>query len=130
MGDPGYPIDVIDGVPVVEAPQEIDAATAEGFRKVLLHAACRGHATVVVNMTATRFCDSSGVNALVWARKRAVARRTELLLVIPASTAVRRVFSIAGIDLCIRTFANLNQALVQAGARPSPDLRLDRLPVV
>jgi anti-anti-sigma factor len=129
MGDPGYPVDVIDGVPVVEAPHEIDAATAEGFRKVLLHAACHGHATVV-NMTATRFCDSSGVNALVWAHKRAVAQRGELLLVIPASTAVRRVFSITGIDLCIRTFADLNEALVQARARPSPDLRLDRLFVV
>ena len=39
-----------------------------------------------------------------------------LLLVIPASTAVRRVFAISGIDLCIRTFADLNEALDQAHA--------------
>jgi anti-sigma B factor antagonist len=116
MADPGYPVDVIGGVPVVAAPEEIDAATAESFRKILLHAACRGPATVVVNMTATRFCDSSGVNALVWVRKRAVDHGGELLLVIPASIAVRRVLSITGIDLCIRTFAGLNEALEQARA--------------
>jgi anti-sigma B factor antagonist len=116
VADLGYPVDVIGGVPVVEAPQEIDGATADWFREILLHAVCRGHATVVVNMTAARFCDSSGVNALVWARKRAVDHCCELLLVIPASTAVRRVFSITGIDLCIRTFTDLNEALEQAHA--------------
>jgi anti-anti-sigma factor len=60
---------VIGGVPVVNAPQEIDAANEECFGKVLLHAAGRGHATVVVNMTGTRFCDSSGVRVLVRAHE-------------------------------------------------------------
>ena len=38
------------------------ALNAEAFRKILLHAADCEHATVVVNMAGTQFCDSA-----VWA---------------------------------------------------------------
>jgi hypothetical protein len=43
MADRRHPIVMIGGVPVVEAPHEIDADNAECFHKLLLHAACRGH---------------------------------------------------------------------------------------
>ena len=43
---------MINGVPVVEAPEEIDICNAEQLRIVLLEAASRGHATIVVDMTA------------------------------------------------------------------------------
>jgi anti-anti-sigma factor len=69
MADPR----VIGGVPVVDAPHEIDADNAECFDKLLLRAARRGHGTVVVNMTGTRFCDSSGVRVLARAHERTVA---------------------------------------------------------
>jgi anti-sigma B factor antagonist len=116
VADPRYPVVMIGGVPVVNAPQEIDTASAEWFREMLLHAACRGQGTVVVNMTATRFCDSSGVSVLVRAHERAVAEGGELLLVIPASAAVLRVFAITGIDRLIPNFADLNEALAVARA--------------
>jgi anti-sigma B factor antagonist len=116
MADPRYPITMIGGVPVVDAPQEIDAANAESFREILLHAASCGPAAVVVNMTGTRFCDSSGVSALVRAHQLAVAEGRELLLVIPVGAFVLRVFAIAGIDQIIPIFADLNEALEQAQA--------------
>ncbi|MGP8000796.1 MAG: STAS domain-containing protein [Streptosporangiaceae bacterium] len=117
MADPRDRFVVIGGVPVVNAPQEIDAASAGSFRNIVLHAASSGHAGVVaVNMTGTRFCDSSGVNTLVRAHKQAVAEGGELLLVRPASTAVLRVFAINGLDRLIPHFANLNEALEQAHA--------------
>jgi anti-anti-sigma factor len=116
MADPRYPVVMIGGVPVVEAPPEIDAATAECFRKMLLHAAGCGHGTVVVDMTGTRFCDSSGINVLVGARKRAVAKGGQLLLVIPASTFVLRAFAFAGLDGLISKFADLSEALEAAHA--------------
>jgi anti-anti-sigma regulatory factor len=53
---------------------------------------------------------------LVSAHQRAVAKGGELLLVIPASAAVRRVFELAGIDFLIPSFADLNQAMQQAHA--------------
>ena len=116
MAGARYPITLVDGVPVVEAPQEVDARSAEWFRKVLLQAAFTGHAAVVVDLTGTQFCDLAGVHVLVSAHQRAVAKGGELLLVIPASAAVRRVFELTGIDFLIPSFADLNQAMQQAHA--------------
>jgi anti-sigma B factor antagonist len=116
MADPRYPIVMIGGVPVVDAPQEIDAVNAEWFRTVLLHAASCGPATVVVKMTGTRFCDSSGVGVLAWAHGLTAAKGGELLLVIPADAAVLRVLAFAGLDRLIPSFADLHQALEQARA--------------
>jgi anti-sigma B factor antagonist len=116
MPDTKYPIVMIGGVPVVDAPQEIDVLNAEFFRKTLLHAACRGQGTVVVNMTGTRFCDSTGVAVLARAHERAVAAGGQLLLVIPADATVLRVLEITGIDQLIPSFAELHEAIRQAHA--------------
>jgi anti-anti-sigma factor len=74
----GYPIEIMRGVPVVAAPAEIDVGNADWLRTVLLEAACRGHATFVVDMTGTQFCASAGLSVLVRAHKRAVAEGAEL----------------------------------------------------
>jgi len=116
MADPSDPIVMIGGVPVVEAPQEIDVANAKPFREILVQAACRGHTPAVVNMTGTRFCDSSGVKALLSAQKRAVAEGGELLLVIPPGARLLRVFALTGIDRIIPNFADLPGALEAAHA--------------
>jgi anti-sigma B factor antagonist len=116
MADPSYPIVMIGGVPVVDAPQEIDAVNAEWFRTVLLHAASCGPATVVVNMAGTRFCNSSGVGVLAWAHGLAAAEGGQLLLVIPADATVLRVLAFAGIDRLIPHFAELPEAIQQAHA--------------
>ena len=44
-----YPIEMVNGVPVVAAPEEIDASNADCLRAVLLEAAARGHETFVVD---------------------------------------------------------------------------------
>jgi anti-sigma B factor antagonist len=134
MADPRRPVVMIGGVPLVDAPHEIDADNAECFDKLLLHAARRGHGTVVVNMTGTRFCDSSGVRVLARAHERAMAEGGELLMVIPASAFILRVFALTGLDRLIPNFADLHEALEQAQAvvprplqrpaTPSPDAGL------
>jgi anti-anti-sigma factor len=63
---------MISGVPVVTAPPEIDITTADQLRAVLLDTAARGYATVVVDLTRTRFCDSCGLHTLLRARKLAL----------------------------------------------------------
>jgi anti-sigma B factor antagonist len=116
-----YPIETVNGVPVVAAPAEIDASNADWLRAVLLEAAARGHATFVVDMTRTRFCDSAGLGALVRAHKRAQAEGGELRLVIPASAAVLRVFALTGIDRVIPNFPSLYEAVQPApAAAPRP----------
>jgi anti-sigma B factor antagonist len=110
-----FPVDVIGGVPVVAAPEEIDITNATALRAALLDAAASGHGTFVVDMSRTRFCDTSGLHALVAAHRRARAEDAEVLLVICAA-AVLRIFAITGIDQVIPNFASLDEALAQAPA--------------
>jgi anti-sigma B factor antagonist len=110
-------VEVTGGVPVVAAPEEIDITNAGRLRAALLEAAARGHGTFVVDMSLTRFCDSSGLQALVAAHRRARAENSEVLLVIP-DTAVLRVFALTGMDRAIPNFASLAEALAQAPAAP------------
>jgi anti-sigma B factor antagonist len=124
MASPEYPIEMVNGVPVVAAPAEIDISNADWLDAVLREAADRGHATFVVDLTRTRFCASSGVGVLVRAHKRALADGGELRLVIPASASMLRVLAIVGIDQVIPNFPSLYEAVVPAPAtapRPPPD---------
>ena len=111
-----YPIEMVNGVPVVAAPEEIDASTADWLGELLLQGHCCGHGTFVVDMTGTQYCDSAGLGVLVRAHKRALAEGGELRLVIPASAAVLRVFAITGIDRVIPNFPSLYEALEPAPA--------------
>ena len=115
MPDGSFPVEVVKGVPVVAAPEEIDITNAEALRSALLTAAADGHGTLVVDMTRTRFCDSSGLHTLIAAHKRAGAEGREVLLVIP-STTVLRVFALIGMDTVIPNFTSLAEALTQTPA--------------
>jgi STAS domain len=63
----------------------------------------------------TRFCDASGLHALLAAHKRAHAEGVELLLVIP-SAAVLRVLAVTGIDRVIPNFTSLDEALAHTSS--------------
>jgi anti-sigma B factor antagonist len=104
------------GVPVVRAPAEIDTTTAGQLRAILFEWHTRGHATLVVDMTGTQFCDSAGLRELVREHKRARAEGGELRLVLPADGAVKRVFNFTGLDRLIPHFAALEHALAQIPA--------------
>ena len=110
-----FPVEVVSGVPVVTAPEEIDITNAAGLRAALLESAAHGSRTLVVDMAQTQFCDSVGLNVLVRAHKRAQDEGGELLLVICAA-AVHRIFAVTGIDHLIPSFPNLGQALARTPA--------------
>jgi anti-anti-sigma factor len=117
MPEASVPVEVVSGVPIVTAPEEIDITNAAGLRAALLEAAAHGSGTLVADMAQTQFCDSAGLNVLVRAHKRARAEGGELLLVICAA-AVLRIFAVTGIDHLIPTFPTLEQALAPAPAVP------------
>ena len=135
----GFPVELVRGVPVVTAPEEIDITNAAGLRAGLLEAAlleaalfeaalfeaalfeAAGHPAFVVDMTRTRFCDSAGIQALVEAHKRALATGGQVLLVM-SGAAVPRIFELTGVDRVIPSFASLEDALAHtpAGTGPLP----------
>ena len=113
-----FPFEMVDGVPVVAAPEEIDITNAPELRSALLEAAAHGHGTVVADLSRTKFCDSSGLHALLAAHKRATAAGGDVLLVI-SGNAVLRVFTITGVDRIIPNFTSLEEALAQTSANGS-----------
>ncbi len=114
---------MINGVPVMATPAEIDITTAEQLRAVLL-AATEQYRTLVLDMTRTRFCDCAAVHALISARKRVRAKGGELRLVVPADGTVQRVLTLLGVDRFIPCFASLEEAVAAGfdGAHRRSDL--------
>jgi anti-sigma B factor antagonist len=121
MQDGRFPVEVVDGVPVVATPEEIDITNAPELRSALLEAAAHGHGTIVADLSRTEFCDSSGLHTLLAAHKRATDAGDEMLLVIPGN-AVLRVFTITGVDRIIPNFTSLEEALAQTSANGSDRL--------
>jgi anti-anti-sigma factor len=125
-----FPVQVVEGVPVVTAPEEVDLANAAGLRAALLEAALLeaarpelarpelarpelaepGRALIVVDMSRTRFCDSAGLNALVGAARQARADGGEVRLVV-VGEAVARIVALTGVDRVIPVYASLEDAL-------------------
>lgn len=95
---------------VVTLPEEIDLTNSPGVRQVLLAAVSRRPATVIADMTATTFCDSSGMAAIVCAYRQAVAAGADLRLAI-GHPAARRVFELNGLDTIIRIYPDLPAAV-------------------
>jgi anti-sigma B factor antagonist len=111
-----FEISQADGLPVVTAPEEIDVANSGQFRAALLSAAILG-STVIVDLSGTEFCDSSGLSVLVRALRRAQAEGGELRLVV-CTPAVRRIMAVTGVETIFPVFASLDQAL----SRQPPEL--------
>ena len=115
MPEIGFPVEVVEGVPVVRAPEEIDIANAGGLKAALLEAigleaTGPGRALVVVDMSRTRFSDSAGLNALVAVARQARAEGGEVRLVVVAG-AVARLMALTGVDRVIPIYASLEDAL-------------------
>jgi STAS domain len=66
---------MINGVPVVTVLAQIDVTTAGQLCMALLRAAVCRQATVVADLTRTRFCDSAGLNVLDRLLRRAPVGR-------------------------------------------------------
>ena len=114
MLDSKFSLELVDGVPILAAPEEIDITIAQDLRAALLDAAAHGPGTLVADLTRTRFCDSSGLHALLSAQKRTQAAGGQILLVIHR-TAAPRVFEVTRIDSLIPTFTSLAEALARGG---------------
>ncbi len=131
MDDSRYRVEMISGVPVVAAPARIDVTTTDELRRVLFDAAADGHATVVVDMSRTRFCHFWGLSMLTGAHRRALAEGGGLRLAVPADGPLVRALDLTGVGRFIPTFMRLGEALAAGPAavivpippRTSPELR-------
>jgi anti-anti-sigma factor len=121
--DVTYMRTMVGSVPVVAAPAEIDITVVEQLRAVLLAATGGAHPAMVLDMTGTVFCDSSGLHTLVRAHKQAVADGGGLRLVLPPDGSIPRIMTLTGLDGVIPCFPSLAAALatVPPDAAYAPD---------
>jgi anti-sigma B factor antagonist len=103
----------VNGVPVVRAAIEVDASNAQDLRDAIVTALSGGATALIVDMSETEFCDSTGLNVLVRAHKRLAEAGGELLLVASEPTLLR-IFKVTGMDTMFHLFASLDEALVAA----------------
>ena len=96
---------------VVVLPGEIDVTNADEVLEQLVGALSPGVDTVIADMTATSFCDSSGVHALVHAHERATAQDIELRLAVAPGGSVRRVLQLVGADHVVPVFGSVPEAI-------------------
>lgn len=113
------------GVPeIVSLPAEIDIGNCEAAGEELLTAFRPGVLVVIADMSATTFCDCSGLRELMIANEQAACAGTELRVVV-ASRAVRRIVEITGAGKVLRLYPDMITALTGA---PDPRGRPSLLP--
>jgi len=93
---------------IVPLPEEIDISNAAGVADELTSAASCNR-VVIIDMSATRFCDCAGVRAIVRAHKRATGSGAELRLVVTAAP-VRRVSGLIGVDRLLDFYPSVEAA--------------------
>ena len=95
-------------------PAEVDISNAGLVRQDLLAVVAHGASLVIADMTATTFCDSAGVTALVRVVRQASAQGSGLRLATGAP-AVIRVLALTGIDKLIEVYPSVAAALADPG---------------
>ena len=109
MADDQQDAQAITRPAVVTLPAKVDTAASRTLCGQL-GSALASATTVIVDMIATRFCDSSGVHILLLAQEQAAATGVELRLVV-RSAAVLRAMAAMGADWLLPVYPSLEDAL-------------------
>ncbi|NKZ08893.1 STAS domain-containing protein [Actinomadura latina] len=107
-----------DRCTVVRVQGDIDVVSRTRFEETLFEVVDTDEPTVV-DMREVTFCDSTGLNALVAANRRAIGRGSHIALV-ALPPRVQRVFRITGIDKFIPIYDTLREAIVAFPSTTTP----------
>lgn len=111
------PVGPRGAVAVVKVMGEIDLRTADQLKTGLLRVVESGYGRVVVDFEGVRFCDATGLGALVAAHNRLVAAGGGLRLA-RVRPAQRRIFHITGLDRLFALHESIEEA-VRGGHAPT-----------
>lgn len=100
-----------DGVPVVRPREDVDAANAAALREQLAECVDSGADRLVVDLTATRYIDSAGIDMLFRLGELLRQRRAMLLLVIAPDSNLARLAEIVGLAHAMPVLPTVQEAL-------------------
>jgi anti-anti-sigma regulatory factor len=106
----GNPL-MINDVPLFAAPARVDPAAVVNLELSVLEWFRDGYATVLIDLTGTRFCDVKGFTFLARTHGQALSQGGELRAVIPRGGAVFRGFAALNLEHFIPQFSSVDQAL-------------------
>jgi len=90
---------------------EIDLYTAPRLHGELVTVLSEGHVQIVVDMSGVEFCDSTGMNVLLAAHRRAREHGGDLELAAPRP-AIRKILHVTGLE---SVFTVLDESVAAAG---------------
>ncbi len=107
----------IDGVTVVVVAGEVDLTTAPRLREALVRHGTAACPSVVADLGAVQFLDSTGLGVLVGVLKRCRTFGGGLHLVV-TRPRVRQVFELTGLTTVLPLHADAEAAVAAATSRP------------
>jgi anti-anti-sigma factor len=117
----------IDRVPVARPRGDIDAANANELRERLAECMGSGVDSMVLDLSATRYLDSAGVDMLFRFGNRLRERRAKLVLVIPPDAPLARLAELVELPRAVSVRDTVEDALAlcasatgAAGRRRAP----------
>ncbi|MFL1376646.1 MULTISPECIES: STAS domain-containing protein [unclassified Nocardiopsis] len=108
-----------DDLAVVTVGGEIDLYTAPRLRDELITALDEGARRLVIDMSSTEFCDSTGISVLLSAMKRSRDKGGDLELVAPKA-AVMKVLQVTGLHEVFVIHPDTDALPVAAGTGTAP----------
>lgn len=106
---------------IVTLPAEIDVINLSQVHARLSAAVASGAPVIIADLTATSTCDAGAVRHLVMIREDAAARGSQLRLVIPPGSLMRRMLVLFGVDHLLPVYPTIGKATDYApAARQDP----------
>jgi len=100
-----------DEVPVVRLEGEIDASNVDDVGNRLRSIVSNRSVALIVDLTATTYVDSAGINLLFALGEQLASHQQRLALVVQEGSPIARMFSLTGLDQAIGTHPTLDAAL-------------------
>ena len=98
-------------LPVAAVHGEIDASNAAEVGDALRKVVSNQSTVLVIDLSATTYLDSAGINLLFALRDELRSRQLTLRLVIPPATSISRMLTITGLDRVCPSYATLAEAV-------------------
>jgi anti-anti-sigma factor len=110
MTEPGQDVRWSGRHAVVTMPDEIDLTNSGDLEDLLAAVVAESPQLVTVDMTATTFCDSAGINVLARTHELATANGGELRIALGHSP-VARIIQLIGLDQIVPVYPDVQHSL-------------------
>lgn len=100
-----------EGIPILGVGEDLDAANAAEVQRLAAKALGPDALSLIVDLSGARYVDSAGIDTLLRLGDRLERRRAKLILVIPESSQLQRLFAMVGMAEAIAVHPSIEGAL-------------------